>query len=335
VVSQVKLIAEPWDLGAGGYQVGNFPVLWTEWNGKYRDCVRRFWRGDRGAVSELATRLAGSADLYAHSGRRPYASINFVTSHDGFSLHDLVSHNHKHNENNGEHNADGENHNLSWNSGVEGPTDDPAIVALRERQKRNLMTTLLVSQGVPMIRSGDELGQTQNGNNNAYCQDNEISWLDWDLDDRRQAYLDFVREVTRIRRENRALRRRRFLHGDRVRGSDIKDLTWFTPSGREMKERDWQSDVTRCLGLRLVREPSVDDTEREPQDIPNTVILLFNSHHEAVFFKLPAHAAEERWQLLIDTAHERPSRRLMRSGHRYDLRARSVAVLRLVQRPNG
>src|SRR5262245_37800921 len=223
VLSQVKLIAEPWDVGPGGYQVGNFPVLWTEWNGKYRDSVRRFWKGDGGLVSEFATRLAGSSDLYQWTGRAPHASINFITCHDGFTLQDLVSYNDKHNEANGEENRDGANDNNSWNCGAEGPTDDAGINALRERQKRNLITTLLLSQGVPMLYSGDELSHTQQGNNNAYCQDNELTWLDWGLDETKQKFLEFVRKVTRLWREQPVFQRRKFFQGRRIRGTDIKD----------------------------------------------------------------------------------------------------------------
>src|SRR5207248_2284347 len=226
VLSQVKLIAEPWDLGQGGYQVGNFPVLWTEWNGKYRDSVRRFWRGDGGTVSELATRLAGSKDLYARSGRQPYASINFITAHDGFTLHDLVSYNEKHNEANLEDNRDGESNNLSWNCGAEGATDDPAINALRERQKRNFLATVLLSQGVPMISHGDELGRTQRGNNNAYCQDNEISWIDWNLDADKHTLFDFVWKLVQFRRAQPALRRRKYFQGRSIRGGEVKDVAW-------------------------------------------------------------------------------------------------------------
>src|SRR5579884_2141266 len=224
ILSRVKLIAEPWDLGPGGYQVGNFPVLWTEWNGKYRDAIRRFWKGDGGTLSEMATRLAGSSDLYQHDGRKPYASINFITCHDGFTLQDLVSYNEKHNEANGENNKDGANDNNSWNCGAEGPTDDPGIKALRERQKRNLMATLLFSAGVPMICGGDELSHTQKGNNNAYCQDNELTWLNWDLNPQQQEFLEFVKLAARIRREHPVFQRRKFFHGRKIRGSDIKDL---------------------------------------------------------------------------------------------------------------
>src|SRR3954449_12057162 len=236
VISQVKLIAEPWDVGPGGYQVGNFPVLWTEWNGKFRDTVRRFWKGDGGTTSELATRLAGSSDLYQDDGRKPYASINFVTAHDGFSLQDLVSYDHKHNEANGEGNRDGADDNNSWNCGAEGPTDDPHIIELRERQKRNLIATLFFSEGVPMLLAGDELSHTQHGNNNAYAQDNEISWLDWDLDERRKKFLEFVKKCSQIWAEQPVLQRRKFFQGRAIRGEQIKDITFFEPSGREMSD---------------------------------------------------------------------------------------------------
>ena len=248
VLSQVKLIAEPWDLGEGGYQVGNFPLKWTEWNGKYRDAVRRFWRGDGGGVSELATRLSGSSDLYEQSGRRPYASINFVTAHDGFTLVDLVSYNEKHNEANGERNADGENHNLSWNCGVEGPTTDRRVLELRDRQRRNVMATLLLSVGVPMISGGDEIGRTQAGNNNAYCQDNEISWTSWEITPERRDFLEFTRRLIRIWKDHPVLRRRKFFQGRRIRGADVSDIAWLDPSGREMTDETWSSPDVRCLG---------------------------------------------------------------------------------------
>ncbi|HUQ70664.1 MAG TPA: glycogen debranching protein GlgX, partial [Planctomycetaceae bacterium] len=236
ILSQVKLIAEPWDLGEGGYQVGNFPVLWTEWNGKYRDCVRRFWRGDGHTVSEFATRLCGSSDLYEHSGRRPYASINFVTCHDGFSLHDLVSYNHKHNEANGQNNQDGDSHNNSWNGGVEGPTGDPKIRSLRERQKRNFIATLLLSQGVAMLRMGDETGHTQSGNNNAYCQDNELSWLNWRFTDEQSDLLEFTRRCVKLWNEQPVLQRRQFFQGRPIRGDAIRDVIWMNPAGLEMSD---------------------------------------------------------------------------------------------------
>jgi glycogen operon protein len=255
--------------------------------------------------------------------------VNFVTAHDGFTLQDLVSYDEKHNEANLEGNADGENHNLSWNCGVEGPTDDPAIVALRERQKRNFIATMLLSQGVPMLRGGDELSHTQQGNNNAYCQDNELSWLDWDLDEARTAFLEFCKRVIRLRRENGALRRRRFLHGHRVRGTDIKDIAWFAPSGREMAERDWNHPAARCLGVRLVCADEEDEGGSGAAAAPNTLMLYFNAHHEPVPVRLPAHAPEERWELLLDTADGHDPRRVRRTIDRYRLEARSTAVLRL------
>ena len=251
VLSQVKLIAEPWDLGEGGYQVGNFPVLWTEWNGKYRDTVRRFWRGEGGTVSELATRLSGSNDLYASSGRRPYASINFVTAHDGFTLHDLVSYNDKHNEANQEDNRDGENNNLSWNCGAEGPTDDAEVRALRARQVRNFLATLLLSQGVPMISHGDELGRSQRGNNNAYCQDNEISWIDWNLTDEQKALCEFTAQLIRLRLEQPVFHRRRYFQGRAIRGGDVKDVAWLAPDGQEMNDQAWNADFVRSIGMLL------------------------------------------------------------------------------------
>ena len=253
VISQVKLIAEPWDLGEGGYQVGNFPALWSEWNGKYRDCIRRFWKGDGGVVSEFATRFCGSSDLYEWSSRRPHASINFVTCHDGFTLHDLVSYDHKHNEANGEDNRDGANDNISWNCGVEGPTDDPKIRALRQKKKRSILATLLLSQGVPMLLAGDEIGHTQNGNNNAYCQDNEISWLNWDLNHEQEALLKFVHRVislfhTAAGLPSPPLLSRPGLQRDRRRRPEI---AWLDPSGKEMSDDAWRSADVRCLGVQL------------------------------------------------------------------------------------
>jgi glycogen operon protein len=333
ILSQVKLIAEPWDLGEGGYQVGNFPVLWTEWNGRYRDAVRRFWRGDGGVTSELATRLAGSSDLYASSGRRPYASINFVTAHDGFSLEDLVSYNEKHNEANKENNADGENNNLSWNCGVEGPTDDPAIVSLRERQKRNLLATLLVSQGVPMIRAGDELSHTQQGNNNAYCQDNELSWLDWDLDWRKQAFLDFTRRMVRLVRENPVLKRRTFFQGRRLRGTEVTDIDWLEPTGARMNDEAWNRDYVRCLGVILAGDAMAEVDQRGRPIVGDTLLLLFNAHDGPIPFKLPNPGPAARWLRDADTAREPSDDDLpaaFRSGEEYPLGARSFALLRRI-----
>src|SRR3954468_4364135 len=251
ILSQVKLIAEPWDVGEGGYQVGNFPVLWTEWNGIYRDTVRRFWKGEGGTAAELATRLSGSSDLYEDDGRKPYASINFITAHDGFTLEDLVSYDGKHNEANGENNRDGCDDNASWNCGAEGPTDDPNVNAIRERQKRNLIATLMFSEGVPMMFSGDELSHTKNGNNNTYCHDNELTWLNWNLDDRKQAFLEFCRTCTRIWAEQPVLQRRKFFLGRPIRGTGIKDITFFEPSGKDMSDQAWNDPNVKCLGVRL------------------------------------------------------------------------------------
>ena len=249
VVSQVKLIAEPWDVGDGGYQVGNFPPLWTEWNGKFRDTVRDFWRGEPAALGEFASRFTGSSDLYEHSGRKPIASINFVIAHDGFTLRDLVSYNEKHNEANGEGNRDGENHNRSWNCGVEGPTDDPAISALRLQQRRNFLTTLLLSQGVPMLAHGDEMGRTQRGNNNGYCQDNDLTWVDWDLDDDDAELLRFTRRLVQLRKDHPVFRRRRFFAGTADHGgeSDLGDIAWFMPNGKHMDGEAWRDGIARSL----------------------------------------------------------------------------------------
>ena len=329
VLSQVKLIAEPWDLGEGGYQVGNFPTKWTEWNGKYRDAVRRFWRGDRGTVSELATRLSGSSDLYEQSGRRPYASINFITAHDGFTLADLVSFRDKHNEANGEGNQDGENHNLSWNCGVEGPTDDSCVLELRERQRRNLFATLMFSIGVPMISGGDEIGRTQQGNNNAYCQDNEISWTHWDLTPEQKSFLEFTRRVIRIWKEQPVLRRRKFFQGRRIRGAEVLDIAWLDPSGREMKDDTWNSPHVRCLGVRLNGDAIDELDERGERVTGDTLLLLLNGDPEPVSFVLPATAPLERWQTLMDTADPNQPPRRLRAGDRYQLRGQSMAALKL------
>jgi len=332
VLSQVKLIAEPWDLGEGGYQVGNFPTKWTEWNGKYRDAVRRFWRGDRGTVSELATRLSGSSDLYEQSGRRPYASVNFITAHDGFTMADLVSFRDKHNEANGEGNQDGENHNLSWNCGVEGPTDDPRVIELRERQRRNLFATLMFSIGVPMISGGDEVGRTQEGNNNAYSQDNEISWTHWDLTPAQKNFLEFTRCVIRIWKEQPVLRRRKFFQGRRIRGAEVLDIAWLEPSGREMKDDTWNSPGVRCLGVRLNGDAIDEIDERGERVVGDTLLLLLNGDPEPVSFVLPATSPLERWQTLMDTADPTQSPRRMRAGDRYQLRGQSMAALKLYVR---
>jgi glycogen operon protein len=329
ILSQVKLIAEPWDVGEGGYQVGNFPAGWTEWNGKYRDVVRRFWKGDGGTANEFATRLAGSSDLYAWSGRKPYASINFVTCHDGFDLQDLVSYNEKHNEANGEDNRDGANDNNSWNCGVEGATDDPEVVALRERQKRNLIATVLLSQGVPMLLAGDELSHTQHGNNNTYCQDNELTWLDWDLDERRRRFLDFVATVVRIWKEQPVFQRRKFFQGRAIRGTDIKDISWLAPDGQEMSDEAWDAGFAKCLGVRLAGDLIGDVDDRGELLAGDTLLLLFNAHHEPIPFVLPKARDEHRWERMLDTADDVEDDRVeWTPGETYTLQARSLAVLR-------
>ncbi len=327
VLSQVKLIAEPWDVGEGGYQVGNFPVLWTEWNGKYRDTVRRFWKGDGSTVSEFATRLSGSSDLYAWGGRLPHASINFISCHDGFTLQDLVSYNDKHNEANGESNQDGSNDNNSWNCGVEGPTDDPAIRKLCAQQKRNLIATLFLSQGVPMICGGDELGHTQNGNNNGYCQDNELTWLNWELNEEQQAFLEFVRKVIRIWREQPVFQRRKFFLGRPIHGSDIKDISWFEPSGQEMSDESWNTGFVRCLGVRLAGDVIGDHDERGEPIVGDTLLLLLNAHHEAIPFTLPETKTEHHWEILLDTADVPTTAKHNGQDGKYPLQARSLAVL--------
>jgi isoamylase len=322
----VKLIAEPWDLGQGGYQVGNFPVLWTEWNGKYRDTVRRFWRGDGGTTSELATRLSGSNDLYASSGRRPYASINFVTAHDGFTLADLVSYNEKHNEANGEDNRDGENNNLSWNCGEEGPTESADVKALRSRQIRNFLATLLLSQGVPMISHGDEMGRTQKGNNNAYCQDNDLSWIDWNLDDERKALVELTAELIHFRRAQPALRRRKYFQGRGLRG--VKDLAWITPEGGEMDDAAWSSDFVRCLGMLLSGDAIDEVDEKGEATVGDTILVLFNAHSDEVPFAIPSLESDAYWQRVMDTFELHADDRPVEQGARYPLQGRSVAVFK-------
>ncbi|HVS84150.1 MAG TPA: hypothetical protein VHD91_00800, partial [Gaiellaceae bacterium] len=298
VISQVKLIAEPWDVGPGGYQVGNFPVLWAEWNGKYRDSVRDFWRG-QGSVGEFAQRFTGSADLYQSNGRDPFASINFVTAHDGFTLNDLVSYNGKHNEANGEENKDGTDDNRSWNLGVEGPTDDAQVRALRARQKRNFLTTLFLSQGVPMLLGGDEFGRTQGGNNNAWCQDSEISWFDWSSAD--EELIEFVRGLIRLRREHPVFRRADFLTGSSHEGSGLPDVWWFRPDGKRMTQRDWQNPATKTLGAFLNGEEIRSHTEHGEPIADASFLLLFNTYSEDVEFTLPTRRFGSHWELELAT----------------------------------
>ncbi len=332
ILSQVKLIAEPWDLGEGGYQVGNFPGGWTEWNGKYRDTIRHYWKGDGGQVGELAYRLSGSSDLYASGGRRPHASINFVTAHDGFTLHDLVTYDNKHNEINGENNRDGTDDNISWNCGVEGLTNDPAINELRQRQRRNMLAMLLLSQGVPMILGGDEFGRTQQGNNNAYSQDNDISWHDWNLTKSDQALFEFTKQLIAFRQRHPVFRRRRFFDGRHNHGAEVKDISWFRPDGKEMTEEDWTRGYVRCLGMRLAGDALEEVDARGNRIVDDTFLVLFNAHHEPISCTLPAHKRGVRWQMVFDTARSPFSKNgtsLLKAGGSYELESRSLVVLRL------
>ncbi len=312
VISQVKLIAEPWDVGPGGYQVGNFPPLWSEWNGKYRDTVRDFWRGEPGTLGEFASRIAGSSDLYQNDGRRPFASINFVTAHDGFTLHDLVSYNDKHNEANGEDGNDGESHNRSWNCGVEGPTDDPAVLALRDRQQRNFITTLMLSQGVPMMLHGDEMGRTQNGNNNVYCQDNTTSWVDWSLLEQNASLVGFTAGVIALRHAHPVFRRRRFFAGRPIarprradgqnRWSGLPDIAWFQPSGQEMTGEDWDSGFGKCVVAFLNGQGISEADPRGERVTDDSFLLCLNAHYEDLEVTLPGAEYGERWAIVVDTA---------------------------------
>jgi len=330
VLSRVKLIAEPWDLGLGGYQVGHFPPGWSEWNDKYRDTIRRFWQGMDGIVPELASRLCGSSQDYNKSGRRPRSSVNFITAHDGFTLTDLVSYNSKHNEANLEDNRDGTNDNHSWNCGVEGPTQDPQIANLRTKQRRNLMATLLLSQGLPMLRGGDEFNQSQHGNNNAYCQDNEISYLDWEKPDRDNGHLvDLIRTLMKLRHEHPVFRRQRFLFGTPISGTHLKDITWITPQGREMSDADWHDPSRRCLGLHLGGDPGDSFISlsgyRERDD---NFLMLLNAHDEAIEWIVPQAEALLAWELLLDTnwPETQIAGTRITVGNRYRLEPRSMSL---------
>ncbi|WP_046316201.1 glycogen debranching protein GlgX [Mycobacterium sp. UM_Kg1] len=333
VVSQVKLIAEPWDVGEGGYQVGNFPGLWTEWNGKYRDTVRDYWRGELETLGEFASRLTGSSDLYESTGRRPGASINFVVAHDGFTLRDLVSYNEKHNEANGDDNSDGESHNRSWNCGVEGPTDAPDIEALRARQMRNILATLLLSQGTPMIAHGDELGRTQHGNNNAYCQDSELAWMDWSLAETNAELLSFTRGLTRLRKQHPVFRRRRFLQGRPVRhGDEIGDVAWFNPAGREMSSDDWENGFDKCVTVFLNGEAIREPDMRGQRVVDDSFVLCFNAHEETVGFAVPGEEYAQEWTVDMDTAEPAsPRAQPVRAREEVSVRGRSLLVLRKVR----
>ncbi|MGQ0840246.1 glycogen debranching protein GlgX, partial [Actinokineospora sp.] len=303
VISQVKLIAEPWDVGPGGYQVGNFPPLWTEWNGKYRDTVRDFWRGEPATLGEFASRITGSSDLYQNDGRRPFASINFVTAHDGFTLNDLVSYNEKHNEANGEDNRDGADDNRSWNCGVEGRTDDADVLALRARQRRNMIATILLSQGVPMLLHGDEFGRTQQGNHTAYCQDTELSWVDWSLAEANAELTEFTAGVVALRRDHPVFRRRRFFAGRPIRrGDELRDIAWFTPAGQEMSDEDWESGFGRCIVTFLNGEGIPDLDQRGDRVTDDSFLLCFNAHHEDIEVTVPDGDYGAEWTVVLDTA---------------------------------
>ena len=337
IVSQVRLIAEPWDVGEGGYQVGNFPTIWKEWNGKYRDTVRDFWRGEPATLGEFASRLTGSSDLYASNGRRPTASINFVTAHDGFTLNDLVSYNEKHNSANGEDNRDGESHNRSWNCGVEGPTEDPDIINLRQQQRRNFLTTLILSQGTPMIAHGDEIGRTQQGNNNVYCQDNELSWMDWENAD--SDLMEFTRYLLKLRRDHPVFRRRRFLAGGPL-GEDVadRDIAWLTPEARVMTEEDWSQHFGKSLMVHL-NGMAIGEPDRQGRRVEDDSFLMcFNAHNEPLEFRMPARenvmhvdpGEEKQWNVILDT-HQRhgvpDSERVLVAKDTLSVHGRSVVIL--------
>jgi len=329
VISQLKLIAEPWDLGEGGYQVGNFPVLWAEWNGKYRDSVRKFWRGDESQVMELAYRLSGSSDLYKDNGKLPSASINFVTCHDGFTLHDLVSYNEKHNDANNEDNKDGENHNISWNSGAEGNTEDEKVIKLREQRKRSFLATLMFSQGVPMLSHGDEYGRTQNGNNNAYCQDNELTWFNWDWNDRNKKLFDFTRKIIEIRKSQPVTHKRRYFKGRKIFGQDVRDIRWLNTDGNDMTEDELNTNFIRCMGM-LLNGELMNEVDEKGEVIKDDILfLMVNSYWEPITFTLPHLDVTNEWEILIDTARdEQPNNEDVLDV--YEIRERSLVLLKNV-----
>ena len=327
VISQLKLIAEPWDIGEGGYQVGNFPGLWTEWNGKYRDTVRDYWRGEPAALGEFASRLTGSSDLYEATGRRPIASINFVTCHDGFTLADLVSYDEKHNEANGEDNRDGESHNRSWNCGVEGPTEDPEILELRHRQMRNIMATLMLSQGTPMISHGDEIGRTQRGNNNGYCQDNDLTWIDWGTAGEYADILEFTRKVTALRADHPVFRRRRFFEGKPIRdGDQNRDIAWLTRNAVEMTPGDWQSGI-KSVAVFLNGEAIPEPDKRGERIVDDSFLMCFNAHAYPVEFVTPDGKYARRWKVVLDTFHPDDGEQVVSAGAKVTVPPRSLLLL--------
>lgn len=326
-ISQVKLIAEPWDIGDGGYQVGKFPQDWAEWNGLYRDCIRDFWRGSESILGDFASRFTGSPDLYESDYRKPTASINFITAHDGFTLHDLVSYNEKHNEANGEDNQDGENHNRSWNCGHEGPTDDPVINELRQRQKRNFLATLFLSQGVPMLVAGDEISRTQQGNNNAYCQDNEISWLNWKEAD--QELLEFTRQIIRFRKEHPAFARRRWFQGQPIKGAGVHDIAWFLHDGTEMSEDHWNEDFAKSLGIFLYGKGLHAVGSKGEQITDDSFYIIFNAHFESLEFTLPSQKYGKQWKKVLDTANAKiEETQVYKTGDVITAAGRSIILLR-------
>lgn len=326
VISQVKLIAEPWDVGEGGYQVGNFPPGWTEWNGKYRDCIRDYWRGADSMLGEFAQRITGSPDLYQGDYRRPTASINFITAHDGFTLNDLVSYNEKHNKANGENNQDGESHNRSWNCGVEGPTKKKEVLQLRQRQKRNLLTTLFLSQGVPMLLAGDEMSRTQNGNNNAYCQDNELSWINWDKAD--GELIDFTRKVIALRRNHPAFCRRKWFQGKPIKGIGVEDISWFLPEGTEMTDEHWNTSFAKSLGIYLNGKDIHTVSAKGEPVVDDSFYIIFNAHHEALAYTLPERKYGSEWKKILDTFEgmvgEGPT---FQAGEKITVEGRSIILL--------
>ncbi|MEM8642364.1 MAG: glycogen debranching protein GlgX [Cyanobacteria bacterium P01_G01_bin.54] len=332
VLSTVKLIAEPWDVGEGGYQIGNFPLLWSEWNGKFRDTMRDFWIGQESNLAEFAYRFTGSSDLYESNGRKPSASINFITAHDGFTLNDLVSYNEKHNHANGEDNQDGDDHNRSWNCGAEGETDDPEILVLRERQRRNLLVTLMLSQGVPMLLGGDELGRTQQGNNNAYCQDSKISWFDWSLRIKNADFLSFTRDLIAFHHNHPVFQRRNWFQGREIHGSGVRDIAWYNPDGAPMNEEQWNHGYIKAIAIFLNGEELDAPDERGQRRTGESFLLFFNAHHEEIKFVLPEPLQDWSWQGVIDTAEPR----FLKGGVSYqgseaiERLARSVMVLRRV-----